>query len=65
MSCVHKHTRSNALDNNDTHINLPSIMNPMPEISDQLSPQLVQEILKASGVNMSKFECYNICKALH
>ena len=37
----------------------------MAEISDQLSPQLVQETLKASGVDMSKFECYKKCKALH
>ena len=29
-------------------------MNPMPEISGQLSPQLVPEILKASGKNISK-----------
>ena len=51
--------------NNDTHIELQPITNPMPEISDQLSPQLVQEILKASGVDMSKFEHYKKCKALH
>ena len=34
----------------------------MPEISDQLSPQLVQEILKACGVIMSKFEHWKDAK---
>ena len=58
MSCVHKHTRHSTLPNNDKHNELQPIINHMPEISDQLSPQLVQEILKASGVDMSKFEHY-------
>ena len=51
MSCVHKHSRPGTLPNNDTCIELQPITNPVPEISDQLS--LVQEILKASGVDMS------------
>ena len=37
-------------------IELQSLMNPIPEILDQLSPQLVQEILKASGIDIFKFE---------
>ena len=36
----------------------------MPDIPDQLSPQIVQEILKISGVDISKFVCYKWCKAL-
>ena len=43
---------------NDTYIELQPILNSMPDISDQLSPQIVQEILKANGVDISKFECY-------
>ena len=58
MSCVHKHTRLITLSTNNTHIELQPITNSIPEISDQLSPQLFQEILKASGVDMSKFKCY-------
>ena len=58
MSCVCKYTRPNTLPNNYTHIKLQPITKPIPEISDQLSPQLVQEILKASSVDMSKFEHY-------
>ena len=49
MNCVHKHTRQTYLPTNNTHIELQPIMNPMPEISDQLSPQPVQEILKSSN----------------
>ena len=37
----------------------------MPDISGQLSPQIIQEILKASGVDTSKFEHYKWHKALH
>ena len=55
---MHKHTRPNTLPNNDTHIDLQLIMNPLSEISDQLSPQLVQEMIKASSVDMSKSEHY-------
>ena len=55
MSCVHRHTGPKTLANNDTHIEFHLITNPMPEISDQLSQQLVQEIPKTSGVDMSKF----------
>ena len=42
MSCVHKHTTSTTLPNNNTHVELQPITNPLPEIPDQLSPQLVQ-----------------------
>ena len=58
MSCVYKHTRQTNLPTNDTHTELQPIMNAMPEISDQLSPQLVQEMPKASDVDISKFEHY-------
>ena len=40
---------------NNTHIELQPILNPMPDISDQLSQQIIQGILKASGVDLSKF----------
>ena len=62
MSCVYKHIRPTTLPTNDTHIELQHIMNPMPEISDQLSPQLVHEILKTSDINISKFEHYSNIK---
>ena len=65
MGCVCKQTRPATLPNNDPHIELQSITNPTPENSDQLSPQCVHEILKASGVDMSTFEHYKRCKALY
>ena len=43
MSCVNKHTRPETLPTNNTHIELQPIMNPLPEISDQLPPQLVRK----------------------
>ena len=45
---------------NDTYIELQPILNSMPDISDQLSAQIVQKILKASSVNVSKFEYYHL-----
>ena len=41
MCYVCMHTRPSTLPNNDTHIELQPITNPIPEILDQLSPQLV------------------------
>ena len=35
---------------------------PLPDTSNQLSPQIIQEIWKAIGVDFSKFECYKHCK---
>ena len=64
VGCVCKHTTPATLPNNDPHIELQLITNPSPDISDQLSPQLVQEILKASGADLSKFEHYKRCKVL-
>ena len=55
------HIRPNTLPTNDTHIELQSITKSVPEILDQLSPQLVQEILKASSVDISKFKHYKCC----
>ena len=55
MSGVCKYTRLTTLPTNDTHTELQPITNAVPEISHQPSPQLVQEILKASGVDISKF----------
>ena len=34
----------------DIHIELQPISNPMPDIPDQQSPQIIQEVLKASGI---------------
>ena len=56
MSCVCKHTRPNTPPTNNTHIELQPIVDPIPDISGQLSPQLVQEILKASGI----YICQNL-----
>ena len=61
-SCVHKHTWLTTLPVNDTHIEFQPIMNPMPDISDHLSPQIIQEVLKASCLDFSKFRCYKQCK---
>ena len=52
--CVCKHSRLTTMPANDTHIELQPISNSMPNISDQLVPQIVQEVLKASGVDLSK-----------
>ena len=49
---------------NDAHIELQPILNPMPDISDQLSPKIIQEVLKASGVDFSKCKHYKQCKTL-
>ena len=62
-SCVHKHTRPVSLPVYNTHIELEPISKLLPDSSDQLSPQIIQEILKASGVDFSKFEHYKHCKA--
>ena len=37
----------------------------MPDILDQLSPHIVQDILKGSCVDIAKFESYKWHKALH
>ena len=57
-SCVCKYTRPTSLPVNNTHIELELILDPLPDISDQLSPQIIQETLKASGVDISKFKHY-------
>ena len=62
-SCAYKYTRPISLLVDNTHIELEPILNPLPESSDQLSPQSIQEIFKASGVDFSKFECYKHHKA--
>ena len=61
-SCVCKHTRPTSLSVNDAQIELQPILNPLPDISDQLSLQIIQEILKASGVDFLKFEHCKCCK---
>ena len=60
---VHKYTRPTSLAVNNTHIELESISISLPDISNQLSPQLIWEILRASGVDFSKLECYKCHKA--
>ena len=57
-SCVCKHTRPVSLPANNTHIELESISNLLSDPSDQISPQVIQEILKASHVDFSKFQFY-------
>ena len=57
-SCVQKHTRPTSLPVNDTHIELLPILNPLFGISDKLSPQIIQKVLKASGVDFSKLKCF-------
>ena len=37
--------------------------NPLPEFSDQLLPQIIQEILKASGIDFLEFKHYKHHKA--
>ena len=54
-SCVCKYTRLTSLPVDNTHIELEPSSNPLPQSSDQLSPQIIQETLKASGVDFSKF----------
>ena len=40
-SSVHKYTRLVSLPVNNTHIELDPISTPLPESSDQLSPQII------------------------
>ena len=61
-SCVHKYIRPTSLPVNNTHIELQPILDPLPDISDQLSPHIIQDILRASGVDFSKFKCYKCHK---
>ena len=61
-SCVCKYTRPTSLPVNNTHIELEPMSASLPDISDQLSPQSIQEILKVNRVDFSKFECYKCCK---
>ena len=63
MSCIHKYTRPTSLPVNNIQLELEPISASLPDISDQLSPQLFQEILRASGVDFSKFDCYKHDKA--
>ena len=60
---VYANTRLTTLLVNDTCIELQPILSPMLDIPDQLSPQIIQEVLKASGVDFSKFEHYKQSKA--
>ena len=62
--CI-KYTRPTSLPDNDAHIELELISDPLPDISDWLSPQIIQKIFKASGVNFSKCKHYKHCKAKH
>ena len=41
---------------NIIHIELEPVSNPLLESSDQLSPQVIQETLKASSVDFPKFK---------
>ena len=43
-------------------IKLKPISPPAPDTSDHISTQIIQEILKTSGVNFSKFEHYKFHK---
>ena len=45
-SCVCKYIRPTSLPVNNTHIELELILDPLLDILDQLSPQIIQEILK-------------------
>ena len=62
-SCVCNYTRPISQPVNNTHIELEPISNPLPDSSDQLSPQIIQEIFKASGVDFLKFESLKCHKA--
>ena len=64
-SCVYNYIRPISQPVNNTYIELEPISNPLPESSDQLSPQIIQEILKVSGVGFLKLKCYKHCKAKH
>ena len=62
-SCVHEHTRPVSLPVKNIHIELDPISNLLSNPSEQLSPQIILKILKASGIDFSKFECYKCHKA--
>ena len=60
--CVHEHIRPVSVPFNNTHIELDPITNLLPDPSGQLSPQIFQEIFKASDVDLLKFQHYKLCK---
>ena len=55
--------RLTSLPVDNTHTELEPISNPLPKSSDQLSLQIIPEILKASGVDFLKFKHYKYHKA--
>ena len=55
-SCVCRYTRPTSLPVNDTYIDLQPISNPLPDISDQLSPYIIHEVLKASCVRFFEIQ---------
>ena len=61
--CVCKYTGPHSPPPNSTHINLETILPPLPNNPDHISPQIIQEILKTCGVDLAKFECYKCHKA--
>ena len=57
-----EHTRPVSLPVNNIHIELDPISNLLPDPSDQLSPYVIQEILKASGVEFINSNIKNVAR---
>ena len=49
-SCACTHTTLTSISVNYAHIELQPIVDSLPYISDQLSPQIIHKVFKASGV---------------
>ena len=60
-----KHTGLTTLPINNPHTELQPILNLLPDISDQLSSQIIQDVLKAIGVDFLKFGCYKHHRVQH
>ena len=52
--CVCKYTGLHSPPPYSTHLNLETILPPLPNNPDHISPQLIQQILKTCGVEFSK-----------
>ena len=61
--CVCKYTGPHYPLPNSAHINPETILLPLPNNQDDISPQIIEEILKTCGVDLAKFKCYKHHKA--
>ena len=63
--CIHKYTRPQHLPATSSNINLSTISALVHGQPHQVTPQVIQEILRSCDVDLAKFECYKCCKSNH